>query len=148
MFPNAKPSELISVLGTIDPQTLNAGTTLTAFVPVKNHHTFMAMVNVGTFGAGATVDAKLRQALDAAGTGAKDIAGRSIVQMLAAGGNNKQAIINMKTGDLDTEGNFAFIALSVTVGTAATPASAVLIGTNARFMDGAVLNAASVVQVN
>lgn len=147
MFPNAKPSEFLSVLGTIDPSSQAAGTVATAFVPVKNNHTFMAMLAIGAFGAGGTVDAKFRQATDAAGTNAKDITGKAITQLLAAGGNSRQVLLNMKTGDLDTEGGFAFISLSVTVGVAATSLSACLIGTNPRFADAAALNAASVAQV-
>ena len=147
MFPNAKPSELISILATIDPVSQGVGTVLTAYVPVKNHHTFLALVDVGVFGASATVDAKLRQAQDASGTGVKDITGKAITQLLAAGGNNRQVELNMKTADLDTENGFAFICLSVTVGTAATLISAALFGTNPRFADGAALNQAGVAQV-
>jgi hypothetical protein len=147
MFQNAKPSELLSVLATVDPSAQAAGAVVTTFVSVKNHHTLMALIQVGAFGASATVDAKLRQATDAAGTGVKDIAGKAIVQMLAAGGNNKQVLINMKTGDLDTEGGFAFVALSLTVGVAATQTSAVLLATNPRFADAATFNQAGVTQV-
>ena len=147
MFPNAKSSELLSVLATIDPASQAAGTVLTAYVAVKNHHTFMALIDVGAFGASATVDAKLRQAQDASGTNVKDISGKAITQLLAAGGNNRQVLINMKTADLDTENGFGFICLSITVGVAATLLSAALIGTNPRFADAALLNQAGVAQV-
>ena len=147
MTPNAKPSEHLSVLATIDPASVAIGTVLTAFVPVKQHFALLALINVGAFGAAATVDAKLRQALDAAGTGAKDITGKAIVQMLAAGGNNKQVMINAKVADLDTENNFAFVALSVTVGAAATLLGAILIGAYPRYEDGALFNQAGVTQV-
>ena len=82
-----------------------------------------------------------------AGTGAKDITGKAIVQMLAAGGNSKQVMINAKVADLDTEGNFAFVALSVTVGAAATLLGAILIGAYPRYEDGALFNQAGVTQV-
>ena len=145
MFVNAKPSEVITLMSTIDPASQAAGTVVTAFVPVKNHHTFLGIVSAGVFGTGGTVDAKFRQAQDATGTNAKDVAGKAIVQLVAAGGNSRQALVNMKTGDLDTEGGFAFVALSVTVGGAMpTLAGALLIGTNPRFADAAALNPASV----
>ena len=144
MFPNSKPSELITLLATIDPASQAVGTVLTAFVPVKNHHTFLAILAAGVIGAGGTIDAKLRQAQDATGTNAKDIVGKAIVQMVAAGGNSRQAMVNMKTGDLDTEGGFAFVALSVNVGTASSFVGASLIGTNPRFADAAALNPVSV----
>lgn len=144
MFPNAKPSELITLMATIDPASQAAGTVVTAFVPVKNHQTFLGIVSAGVFGASGTVDAKFRQATDASGTNAKDVAGKSIVQLVAAGGNSRQAMVNMKTGDLDTEGGFAFVALSVAVGVASSFVGASLIGTNPRFADAAALNPASV----
>ena len=144
MFPNSKPSELITLLATIDPASQAVGTVLTAFVPVKNHHTFLAILAAGVIGAGGTIDAKLRQAQDATGTNAKDIVGKAIVQMGAAGGNSRQAMINLKTGDLDTEGGFAFIAVSVTIGSASSAVSVSLAGNNARFADAAALNPASV----
>lgn len=144
MFVNAKPSEVITLLTTIDPASQAAGTVLTAWVPVKNHHTFLGILSAGVFGASGTLDAKFRQATDATGTNAKDVAGKAIVQLVAAGGNSRQAMVNMKTGDLDTEGGFAFIALSVTVGVAASFVGASLLATNPRFADAAGLNSASV----
>ena len=147
MFPNSKPSERSALLATYDPASVAASTVLTAWVPVKNIHTLMAVLQTGVMGASGTIDAKLRQATDNAGTGAKDITGKSITQIVKASGDNKQAIINMKTADLDTENGFAFVALSITVGTAASLLSAQLWGCDPRFMDAAGLNQAGVVQV-
>lgn len=144
MFVNAKPSEVITLMATLDPASQAAGTVLTAWVPVKNHHTFLGIVSAGVFGAGGTLDAKFRQAQDATGTNAKDVTGKAIVQLVAAGGNSRQAMVNMKTGDLDTEGGFAFIALSVGVGVASSLVGASLFGTNPRFADAAGLNPVSV----
>ena len=141
MFPNSKPSELITLLATIDPAVQPTGVVVSAFVPVKNHHTFMSVVSVGAVGVGGTVDAKFRQAQDATGTNAKDIAGKAIVQMVTS---SRQSIVNMKTGDLDTENGFAFIAVQLTVGVASSAVAASLVGNNARFADAAALNPASV----
>lgn len=144
MFVNAKPSEVITLMATIDPAQAAAGTVLTAFVPVKNHHTFLGIVSAGVFGASGTIDAGFVQAVDAAGTRAKPVLNKNIVQLVAAGGNSRQAMVNMKTGDLDTENGFAFVALSVAVGVAASFVGASLIGTNPRFADAATLNPVSV----
>ena len=46
----------------------------------------MALIQTGVLGAAATLDAKLQQATDAAGTGAKDITGKAIVQIVKATG--------------------------------------------------------------
>lgn len=146
MTPNAKASEHLSVLATIDPVSQAAGAISTAWVPVKNHLALLAVLQTGVLGAAATVDAKLQQATDNAGTGAKDITGKAIVQIVKASGDNKQAMINAKVADIDTEGGFGFVRLTVTVGTAASLVGAALLGAYPRFEDAAAFNQAGVVQ--
>jgi hypothetical protein len=147
MTPNAKPSEHLSVLATYDAASVAASTVLTAYVSVKNHLALMAIISTGVLGASATIDAKLRQAQDNSGTGVKDITGKSITQIVKASGDNKQAIINLKGSDLDVEGGFSFVCLSITVGTAASIVGATLLGAFPRYEDGAAFNQAAVVQV-
>lgn len=146
MQPNVKFSERNAILATLDPASQAAGTVVTAWVPITKYHSLCALLQVGAFGASATVDAKLRQAQDNTGTGAKDIANKAITQMLAAGGNNKQATIECRSDDLDQLNGFAYVALSVTVGVAATQLSATLFGTNPRYMPASADNQAGVVQ--
>ena len=145
MYTNQKLSEGLAVLATIDPISQAAGTVTTGWVDASAYFNLLAMIDVGVFGSSATVDAKLQQATDNSGTGVKDITGKAITQLLAAGGNNRQALINMKVSDLDTENAFRWVRLSVTVGTAATLISAALIGGNARMEP--VSNQAGVAQV-
>ena len=58
MFPNAKLSDVAGIITAIDP--VSTSTTVTsAWVPVADFHSFMALVDAGVFGASATVDAKL-----------------------------------------------------------------------------------------
>lgn len=147
MFPNAKGSEQIAVLATINPASQGAGTTNSGWVSMANVHRVMALIEVGTFGASATVDAKVQQAQDTSGTGAKDITGKALTQMLAAGGDNKQAIINVEAQELDVANGFDCVQLSVTVGTAATGTSAVVLGVNPRFATADALNQAGVAQI-
>jgi hypothetical protein len=147
MTPNAKPSEHLSMLAAINPVSQAAGTATSGWVAVKNHHALMALITTGVLGASATVDAKLQQATDASGTGAKDITGKAITQILKASGDNKVAVINMKVADLDTENAFAFVQLSITVGTAASLVGGTLFGAYPRFEDAAAFNPAAVVQV-
>ena len=82
MFPNAKGSELLAILATLDPSSQAAGTVTTGWISVANHHGLLAIVQTGVLGTGATVDAKLQQAQDASGTGAKDITGKAISQIV------------------------------------------------------------------
>ena len=147
MFPNSKASEMLAVLATIDPASQAAGALSTGWVSVANHLGFLAVVQTGVLGTSATVDAKLQQALDNAGTGAKDIAGKSITQIVKATGDNKQALINIKPEELDTVNGFGFVRVTVTVGVAASITSAQLLGVNPRFAPADAANQAAVVQV-
>jgi hypothetical protein len=147
MFPNAKASEMLAVLATIDPATQAAGAISTGWVSVANHLGFLALVQTGVLGTSATVDAKLQQALDNSGTGAKDISGKAITQIVKATGDNKQVLVNGKTEELDTVNGFGFVRVTVTVGVAASITSAQLLGVNPRYAPADVGNQAAVVQV-
>lgn len=146
MNPNLRLTEKLAVLATLDPASVAASTVLTSWVPMVSLMSILALVDVGAFGASATVDAKLRQAQDGSGTGAKDITGKAIVQMLAAGGNNKQVTIECRNTDLDATNGFTYVALSVTVGVAATFVSAALIGGNPDYVPASAFNQAGVTQ--
>lgn len=113
-----------------------------------NHHSLLALIQSGVLGTGATLDAKLQQATDASGTGAKDVAGKAISQLTQAGsGSAKQAIINLRPEDLDVNNGYAYVRLSVTVGVAASLTAAQLLGFNPRFAPGDAINQAAVAQV-
>jgi hypothetical protein len=147
MYPNSKASEMLAVLATIDPATQSAGAVSTGWISVANHLGFLALVQTGVLGTSATVDAKLQQALDSAGTGAKDISGKAITQIVKATGDNKQVLVNVKPEELDTVNGFGFVRLTVTVGVAASITSAQLLGINPRYAPADVGNQAAVVQV-
>lgn len=147
MNPNIKLSERIAVLATLDPASVAASTVVTTWVPVANFHSISALIQTGVLGAAATLDAKLRQATDAAGTGAKDVTGKAITQIVKATGDNKQAQIDMRVEDLDTTNGFAYVALSATVGVAASIFGAQLVGSNPRFAPASAFNQAAVLQV-
>lgn len=144
--PNVKLAEQLAILATLDPASTAASTVVSGWVSMANFDSIMAILDVGVFGASATVDAKLRQAQDSSGTGAKDITGKAIVQMLAAGGNNKQVTLECRDTDLDATNTFSYVALSVTIGTAATLISAVLLGGNPNYFPASANNQAGVLQ--
>jgi hypothetical protein len=147
MFTNSKASEMLAILATIDPASQSAGSATTGWVSVANHHGLLAVVQTGVLGTLATVDAKLQQATDSTGAGAKDVAGRAITQIVKATGDNKQALINLKPDDLDTVNGFGFVRVALTVGVAASITGAQLLGVNPRFAPADVANQAAVVQV-
>jgi len=146
MNPNLKMSDRTAILATMDPASVAASTVVSGWVPVANFHSIAALLQTGVLGTSATIDAKLRQATDASGTNAKDITGKSITQIVKASGDNKQATIEVRGEELDVTNGFAYVALSVTVGTAASIFGASIFGVNPRYAPASALNQAAVVQ--
>lgn len=146
MLINARLAELLSALATIDPVSQGAGTITTGWLSAANHERFLATVQTGVMGASGTLDAKLQQATDGAGTAAKDITGKAIVQIVKATGDNKQALINLRAEELDMANNFTYFRLSVTVGVAASLISAVVQAGVAKNAPASALNQVGVVQ--
>lgn len=148
MYPNARGSELFTLLATIDPASQAAGTVTTGWIPAGNHIAFLALLETGALGTNATVDAKLQQATDSSGTSAKDISGKAVTQLTQAeGGSNRQVLINLRPEELDTNAGFTHFRLSVTVATAASVIAAQVAGVSARFLPADTLNQSAVSQV-
>lgn len=143
---NARLAEVLSVLGTIDPVSQGAGSVSTGWLSAANHERFMALVQTGVLGASATVDAKLQQATDSAGTGVKDVTSKAIAQIVKASGDNKQALINLRAEELDLANNFTYFRLTITVGTAASLVGASVLGGVAKNGPASALNQAATVQ--
>lgn len=133
MHTNTKISEGLALLDSIAPISQAAGTVTTGWVPAANFLSFMALIATGVLGASATVDAKIQQATDAAGTGVKDVAGKALTQIVKASGDGKQAMIDFRAQDLDTNNGYGFVRVSLTVGTANSLVTAMLFGSNARY---------------
>lgn len=131
---NNMPSDISAVVGVIDPDVTAAGTVTTGWVEAANFHSFLGVVLAGTLGSSATVDAKIEQATDGSGTGAKDLSGSSITQLTEAGtDSDKQALIQFRPEDLDVDNSFTHVRLSITVATATSDAGGVLMGFGPRY---------------
>lgn len=127
-------SDRVAVVGVIDPDVLTAATHTSGWVAAKDFHSFMAVVQAGTLGASATVDAKLEQATDGSGTGAKDITGKAITQLTQAGtDSDKQAVINLDADELDVTNDFTHFRLSITVATASCDGAGIIFGLDPRY---------------
>lgn len=133
MTANALASEQVAVLATIDPDATTASTVTSDWVSVADFYNFAAILLLGALGSSATVDAKLEQATDSLGTGAKDITGKALTQLTDAGSDSdKQAIINVKPDELDIANDFTHFRISVTVATATSDLGALIVGVNPR----------------
>lgn len=128
--PNILPSNDVAIVGSIDPDANTAAAYSTAYANMADFGAVMAVIQAGTLGTNATIDAKLVQAQDAAGTGAKDITGKAITQLTQASpdDSDKQAIINCRPEELDIDNDFTHVKLVLTVGTATSDCSGLLLG--------------------
>lgn len=148
MTPSLKPSQRNAVLAVLNPISQSAATVTTGWISAKDFYTFQAIILAGVLGASATVDAKLQQASDGSGTGAKDISGTAITQLTKAGtDDNKQVIINLQQEQLDIANGFTHFRLSLTVATAACLIAAVVLGLDGRESPVNGLNAATVDEI-
>jgi len=130
---NKMASEVVAILGTVDPDVTVASTVVSDYVDAADFESIMGIVMVGTLGTSATVDAKLRQATDSSGTGVKDITGAAITQLTEAGtDSDKQAIIELRPDDLDLDGGFQFVSLSITVAVATSDVAGIVLGVHPR----------------
>ena len=143
---NPKLYENVSLVGIIDPDAYAAGAVSSGWISAKIAHSFMALIAAGTLGAAATLDAKLEQATDSSGTGAKDITGKAITQLVKATNDDDQAVISIKQTDLDVANDFTHFRVTMTVGTATSDASAHVFAADFRHGDGTDNDLASVVE--
>lgn len=145
---NSLASERVGVVASIDPDAYAASTVTSAWVSAKAFHRFLAVVQAGALGTNATLDAKIEQATDASGTGAKDVANKAITQLTQAGGDSdKQSLINLSPDELDVDGGFDHLRVSVTVATATSDAGALLLGLDPRDGPASGADAASVDEI-
>lgn len=146
---NILPSQRAAVVGVIDPDANVAGAVSTVWINMADFHNLMAIIKAGDLGALATLDAKLEQAQDAAGTGVKDIVGKAITQLTQAGVNdsNNQAIINLRDDELDINGAFTHARLTMTVGTATSDTDGTVLGLLPRYGPADTKDLASVVEI-
>ncbi len=145
---NQLASEGAAIVGVVDPDAYAASTVTSGWIDMGLFEKIQAIVSVGDFVATATLDAKLEQAQDSGGTGAKDITGKAITQLTQAGtDDNKQAVINCRGEELDTAGGFSFVRLSMTLGTAGADLGAIVIGQGARYAPATDNDLASVDEI-
>lgn len=142
-------SEEFAVVATVDPDVLTAATHTSDWVDMGTFQQIMAIVMAGTLGSSATLDAKLEQATDSSGTGAKDITGKAITQLTQAGTDesDRQAIINCRGDELDVAGDFTHVRLSITVGTASSDGGGIILGRCARYQPASDSDLASVAEI-
>ena len=114
--------------GQIDPDAYTPATVNGAWVSLADFTEAAAILMIGAIGAGATLDAKLQQAQDATGAGAKDVTGSAIARQTQAGGDGDQILtLPLRASQLDIANAFTHLRLQVTTAGANVDYGAVLV---------------------
>lgn len=145
-----RPSDRVAIVGVIAPGAKTAATYTSDWVDMGSFERIMAIIGWGTLGNGAELDAKLEQATDSSGTGAKDITGRAITQVsedVTPQPNNNQKIIQCRGDQLDVNNGFTHARLSVTIGTATSDAQGLVLGLDPRYAPGSDNDLSSVTEI-
>jgi hypothetical protein len=122
---NLVPSDRAALVGVIDPDAYAPGEQSTGWIDASKFDKFMAVVFAGDMGTATTIAAKIEQATDASAGGKKDVTGKAITNFTKAGtDDNKQAIINLSSDELDVNGGFKFFRLTITFADTTSPRSA------------------------
>ncbi|MBL4767655.1 MAG: hypothetical protein JKY94_08065 [Rhodobacteraceae bacterium] len=142
------PSALMAIVGTIDPDAAAVGSYSTGWISMSDFQGIQAIILAGALGTAATIDAKLEQATDDAGTGVKDVDGAVITQLTKVGADdNKQSIIEIWGEDLDISNSFSHARLTIDVGTANSDFAAIVIGLHPRQGPASEYDLASVAEI-
>lgn len=127
MLTNPMSTDLAVAAAPIHPQLVAVGTADTGGVDMNTFLRALFLLDVGVFGALATVDMKLQESVD--DLVYTDVAGFSITQLLAAGGDNKVASIEVRAEQLTKR----YVRARVTVGVADTLLQVTPLGGNTNF---------------
>jgi hypothetical protein len=147
MNPNLSATDQFAIISQLDPASRLGGGFPSSFADCKLWHSFVMIAQVGTFPVGATFDARLQQCTDSSGTITKNIPGKAITTLLAAGGSNKQVLVNLRPDELDLAGGFGFIRMVLNTSGTTTFCSAMLLGLSAKWSPASIANVSSVVQL-
>ena len=97
------------------PASRSAAEATTGYLSMRDFHKLTVIVMAGAIGALGTVDCKVVQAQDDAGTGVKDISGKAITP-LDEGDDNSAAVIEVDTSEMDATNNFDYINVILSTG--------------------------------
>ena len=126
-----RATEVMGVVGIIDPDAYTASTYLTGAIDMSKWGRVVFIVMAGDLGSSATVDFKVTEAATSGGS-YSDITGKAITQLTQAGtDDNKQALVEVLASELGS--GKQFLKGSLTVGTATSDAGVIVLGFHPRF---------------
>lgn len=140
---NSLPSERAAVIAAIDPIDAQTSARSSVWVSMDKFDRAMALISTGNIT--GTVNAAVQQATDSSGTDAKALKSSD---SFSAGDDNKQAVINVRAGELDVNNGFTHIALVITpAGGTSNVISGLVLGFDPRFGPASDEDASTVKQV-
>ena len=127
-------TEANELLAHIPPTDANAavGRHDTDWLRLSYYHRAVIIIDVGEAAAGATLDVAIYQAKSADGVGEKALDAKAPDQIVEAD-EGGIVVIEMQSEELDTEDDFAYIQVRVTVGTDTYHSSVQVWGTTPRY---------------
>jgi hypothetical protein len=148
-------SQALALLGAIDPVSQGAGSVNSPSIDLQKVKRALFVLDVGVFGASATVDMKLQVSpdnsvwTDLANVTPATFTGAAIAQLVAAGGNNRQARLEIRADQLaaiTSPAGARYARVVVTVGVAATLICVLCFGGESEQKPASQYNGASVAQ--
>ena len=148
MLPNTLGSEQLAILAAIAPSNQAPGTVTTGWISVALFHALLATIQTGTMGTNATLNAKLQQATDASGAGAKNVTDKAITPIAQAEeGSGHEALIDVRAEDLDIPNGYGYVRLSLTTAVAASFVAAQILGISPRKLPAHEFNQPTVSEI-
>lgn len=117
---NAKASEVVAVLGTVDPDAYAPGAQSSDWIDMSKFHAALGIIALGDLGTDVTVVAKWEQATTSGGT-PKDVTGRVTATLSAS---NTPTKLDLRADDLDAANNYRWARLTVTATDSSSPETA------------------------
>lgn len=122
---NMLPSEVVGLVGTVDPDVYSPGAQLSDAVDMSKWHCALGVLLVGDLGTDGTVVMKWTQATTSGGV-YKDVSGATTATISKASpdGSNQRVKLDLRADDLDAANGYRYAKLSVTIGDTSSPEAA------------------------
>lgn len=146
---NIRLTEMIGVIGCIDPDVHTAAAYITDEVDMNKWSRVLFIVMAGTLGSSATLDFAVKGgATTNAGSHSTAVTGKSITQVTQGGtdGSDKQYLVEVTAEECAAQG-LNFIEGTMTIGTATSDAGVVVIGLREDYSDVTDQDLASVTEI-
>jgi hypothetical protein len=139
----SKLSQQLAVVDKLDPVSQTPATVTGAAIDMNVHRKVLYIIDLGAITATATIDASITASATSGGSYVL-VPGKAVVQVLAAGGNNK--VLKLEIASSEMPSGKEFIKLSIVVGTAATLLSYLALADSDRYEPANLYDLAAVTQ--